>query len=185
MDRLVGRMLELAALENRRVLEDTHELPVKEWVGEAMADLRPLAEQRGVVMTARGAGDQVVRGDGFLLRQALGNLLENAIDFSPPGSDIIVAWESHGGSVRFTVEDSGPGIPDYALDRVFEKFFSLPSLTRFHSSVLSGSFSGGDQRILASSKSPRALRLGSHSPTVTHRSWGLASRDSLQWTGPK
>jgi two-component system sensor histidine kinase CreC len=126
MDRLVGRMLELASLENRRALEDARDLSVKEWVRDTLSEFEALAERHGVRLEATGADDSVVRGDAFLLRQALGNLVENALDFTPSGSMIHVAWKARAGRVTLTVEDSGPGIPEYALERAFEKFFSLP-----------------------------------------------------------
>nr|HBK47244.1 two-component system sensor histidine kinase CreC [Xanthomonadaceae bacterium] len=67
-----------------------------------------------------------VQGDRFLLRRALGNLLENAIEFSAPGSRIALRGERVGDRVRLSVEDQGSGVPDYALARVFERFYSLP-----------------------------------------------------------
>ena len=66
-----------------------------------------------------------VRGDRFLLQQALSNLLQNAVDFSPDGGTIHVALHGEGKQVRCSVQDEGPGLPDYAEQRVFEKFFSL------------------------------------------------------------
>jgi two-component system sensor histidine kinase CreC len=62
----------------------------------------------------------------FLLQQALGNLIDNAIDFSPNGGTIRLRSRVMEGDWEFTVSDEGPGIPDYALQRVFERFYSLP-----------------------------------------------------------
>jgi two-component system sensor histidine kinase CreC len=67
-----------------------------------------------------------VRGDAFLLRQALVNLVENAADFSPEGGRIILHAAVEADAVRFDVVDEGPGVPEYALPRVFERFYSLP-----------------------------------------------------------
>jgi two-component system sensor histidine kinase CreC len=60
------------------------------------------------------------------LRQAIANLLDNAIDFSPAGGEIGVALEKQPGNWRLTVRDHGEGAPDYALPRLFERFYSLP-----------------------------------------------------------
>ena len=65
-------------------------------------------------------------GERFLLRSALVNLIQNAIDFTPVGGNIQVAAAAEIGMAIITVRDSGPGIPEYALDRVFERFYSLP-----------------------------------------------------------
>jgi two-component system sensor histidine kinase CreC len=68
---------------------------------------------------------QVVRADPFLLHQAISNLLQNAIDFSPQEGSIRLDVSVERGRVCFGVEDEGPGIPDYAKEKVLEKFFSL------------------------------------------------------------
>ena len=72
------------------------------------------------------AGQLVVEADAGLLSQALGNLLDNAIDFTPRGGQISLRAHEHAEHVVFTVCDNGPGIPDYALERIFERFYSLP-----------------------------------------------------------
>ena len=69
--------------------------------------------------------DVLAQGDPFLLYQALSNLIQNAIDFSPAGRQIELAGQLEAGRFRFSVRDYGPGIPEYAKARVFEKFFSL------------------------------------------------------------
>ncbi|REM97832.1 two-component system sensor histidine kinase CreC, partial [Mycobacterium tuberculosis] len=66
-----------------------------------------------------------VQGDGYLLRQALNNLLENAVAFSPAGTVIALGAHAEGEGIALTVADRGSGVPDYALDRVFERFYSL------------------------------------------------------------
>jgi len=67
----------------------------------------------------------VVQGDAFLLRQALGNLIDNALAFSPENAHVQVTAQREGESLRLCVSDDGPGIPDYARERVFERFYSL------------------------------------------------------------
>ena len=65
-------------------------------------------------------------GDALLLRQAVGNLIGNAVEFSPVGSVVRVDVEYVGGTVHIRVIDENPGIPEYALNRIFERFYSLP-----------------------------------------------------------
>jgi two-component system sensor histidine kinase CreC len=67
----------------------------------------------------------MIAGDAFLLHQALGNLIDNSIDFSPASSTIKVFAEVQEEQARIMIEDQGPGIPDYAMDKIFTKFFSL------------------------------------------------------------
>ena len=66
-----------------------------------------------------------MEGDPFLLRRAVSNLLDNAIDFSPPGAEVALALHVGSREARITVRDHGQGIPDYAREQVFEKFYSL------------------------------------------------------------
>ena len=68
----------------------------------------------------------LVSGAITLLAQALGNLLDNAIDFTPQGGEIALAAEKRNEEVQLSVIDNGCGIPDYALERIFERFYSLP-----------------------------------------------------------
>src|SRR5690606_6547460 len=67
----------------------------------------------------------LLSGDAFVLRAAVLNLLENAIDFSPEGSaiEIRISWDDPW--VKLEIRDHGPGIPDYAKERIFERFYSL------------------------------------------------------------
>ena len=67
-----------------------------------------------------------VEGDAFLLRQLLGNLIDNAIDFSSAGGVVDVRLHARSNGLRIEVADRGPGLPDFALERVFERFYSLP-----------------------------------------------------------
>ena len=123
---LVDRMMELTALESRRSLDATAPVALKPLLLELAASAQPAAEARGLhVVVAEGLVDATVEADAFLLQQALSNLIANAIDFSPPGGTVTLGLARHRRMVDVTVRDHGPGIPDYAEDKVFEKFYSL------------------------------------------------------------
>lgn len=57
----------------------------------------------------------------------MGNLLDNAIDFTPQDGTIVLSAHQHEDRVTLQVTDSGSGIPDFALPRIFERFYSLPA----------------------------------------------------------
>jgi two-component system sensor histidine kinase CreC len=63
-------------------------------------------------------------------------LLDNAIDFTPQGGAIELAAREEQGQIQLIVTDSGSGIPDYALERIFERFYSLPRENGLKSSGL-------------------------------------------------
>ena len=67
-----------------------------------------------------------VRGDAFLLQQAVLNLLDNAIEFSPDGGRIEITLEIADEHAEIRIRDHGSGAPDYALPQLFERFYSLP-----------------------------------------------------------
>ncbi len=122
---LVDRLLELSSLEKRRGLIEVQGVRLDELLAEATASLAPVADARGVQIVVRGADGCVLGGDRFLLHRALTNLLQNAIDFSSAGKEIEIAVTPTPRHYQISIRDHGPGIPDYALDRVFEKFYSL------------------------------------------------------------
>ena len=68
----------------------------------------------------------IVSADEFLIEKAILNLFQNAIAFAPRGGKVVASLQQQNGSCELRVEDNGPGIPDYAQPRVFERFFSLP-----------------------------------------------------------
>jgi len=127
IQRIIERLLELSSLEARKELRQTETLVAAQLAAAAAEVVRPACATRGVKLTVRaGSPDATVRGEGVLLREALVNLLQNAFEFSPAGGEVALSWTVANGRVVFAVEDGGPGVPDYALPRVFERFYSLP-----------------------------------------------------------
>jgi two-component system sensor histidine kinase CreC len=123
---LVDRMMELTALESRRSLDRVAPVPLRPLLQELVASAQAAANARGIRMVFDTESTATVEGDVFLLRRAISNLLDNAIDFSPDGGQINVDLYVDPRIVQVKVRDHGPGIPDYAEDKVFEKFYSLP-----------------------------------------------------------
>ncbi len=151
MAEMIDKLLALAAVEHRQRLEAPQRLDPVKLAEDALAHCATRAEERGVVLrlvpavdmdkcsetvpsTGPGSSGASPRlsGDTFLLRQSLTNLIDNAVDFAPRGSTVEVAVihrPADGASparLRMEVRDQGPGVPDYALSRVFERFYSLP-----------------------------------------------------------
>ena len=122
---MVDRMMELTALESRRSLDNTVPVAMKPLVEELAAAAQDIAGLRSISVQVDAPQDAMVEGDAFLLRRALSNLLDNAIDFSPDGSTVLLSLRTTTRTVTLEVKDHGPGIPEYAQDKVFEKFYSL------------------------------------------------------------
>jgi two-component system sensor histidine kinase CreC len=122
---LVERMLELAALEGRASLETRPELNLAALVADVIAAEAALAEQKGVRLETRAEEAVAVCGDALLLRQAVRNLVHNALRATPAEGTVVVSAEPDGEAAVVAVEDTGPGVPDYALPRLFERFYSV------------------------------------------------------------
>lgn len=125
IQRVVDRMLQLASLEKRKGLEDVERIDLAALLSATIEELRPLLNQRGAAVHVSSVPVQV-RGERFLLAQALSNLLHNAAEFAPSGSSIDVRLSQADHRARVEILDRGPGVPAYALPRVFERFYSLP-----------------------------------------------------------
>ncbi len=134
-ERLMNRLLELSALEGRSSLDLTEVIDLGPVVIRAVEQGYPPAEIAAVHLDMKIPDDLVpVRGEAFILRSAVTNLLENAIDFSPRGGTVEVALRRENGTAFIEISDRGPGVPEYATDRVFDRFYSL----RHHSSGRKG-----------------------------------------------
>jgi two-component system sensor histidine kinase TctE len=95
-------------------------------VKETCMDWAPKALQREIELSFEGPKQPVyVRGDEVLLRELLGNLLDNAIVYGKERGNIIVKLKNSP-TPSLIVEDDGPGIPDLERDKIFERFYRIP-----------------------------------------------------------
>ncbi|TKB50095.1 two-component system sensor histidine kinase CreC [Ferrimonas aestuarii] len=125
MQALIDKLLELARLEKRLALESVSVVPIQQTLSEitAAADARLVA--KSIDCTVDATPQQSVKGDPFLLKQALFNLMDNALDFVSPKGQIRWTVRSDATGIALSVFNQGPHIPDYALPRVTERFYSL------------------------------------------------------------
>lgn len=122
---IVDHLLELASLENLKTLTKQENVSIGSLVNTILESLRPVISKKKLTVVNRIANDIMVVGDSFLLHRALSNLAQNAVDFSPFHGQIALFVKQEDSELEVIVEDNGPGIPEYALDKVFDKFFSL------------------------------------------------------------
>ncbi|PIU50014.1 MAG: two-component system sensor histidine kinase CreC [Desulfobacterales bacterium CG07_land_8_20_14_0_80_52_14] len=122
---IVERLLALSALENLKILPAGENIPLKPLISGVVESKQPLLRRKQIPVDCDISSDISISGDRFLLHEALSNLLQNAIDFSPKNEKIAITCRNENKCIKIMIEDRGPGIPDYALDKVFEKFYSL------------------------------------------------------------
>lgn len=109
-----------------RQLTDLEAMDVAVLTRELLQGLEPRLRGKGLQVVDDMLDAGTVCGNRFLMTQTLHNLLDNAIDFSPKGGRLVLSLKPDAGWVTWSVVDQGPGVPDYALGRIFERFYSLP-----------------------------------------------------------
>jgi heavy metal sensor kinase len=133
-------LLVLARADAGRVQMEKAPVRLDVLAGEVAESLRPVAEEMNVRLTQAASASVTVLGDERWLRQLVVNLLDNAVKFTsaaPPldgPAAVTVLVAATDGSARLSVADSGPGIPNEALGRIFERFFRADD-ARSHSGV--------------------------------------------------
>lgn len=126
LQRLVERLLDLALVEQRQALDEHVPFSLRDLVVELIrANETRILGANHIVENAVGV-DLTVCGEPFLVFQAVSNLLDNALDFTPNGGTVSISASRVGATIRIAVENEGELIPEYALSRLTERFYSLP-----------------------------------------------------------
>jgi two-component system sensor histidine kinase CreC len=127
---LVDRLLELSKLERLHAPAQRAAVALRPLVEAVLAEQAAPLRQRGLCWQWIGepaALDRArVQGDMEQLRLALSNLLANALAYAPAGSTLDLALQQDVDGVRFSLRDHGPGVPDYALPQLGQRFYSTP-----------------------------------------------------------
>ena len=125
LTRLVAQIIELSRLQADDPLDEADPVPVDELADRAVDRVRVDAADKGVEVSFTGEPTLAVLGHAGQLTVALGNLVENAVAYSPAGTVVTVSARAAGDSVEITVTDRGVGIPADELDRIFERFYRV------------------------------------------------------------
>jgi signal transduction histidine kinase len=124
--RLVSQMLTLSRLEPQQALPDMAHINLGQIAQNVCAELAPLALQRSQNLELVAAPEPMfLDGNADLLHRLIGNLVDNAIRYTPPGGHISVQVCQVATGLRLTVNDDGPGIPVDQRDQVFNRFYRL------------------------------------------------------------
>ena len=124
--RMIDMTLALAAVEHRQTLENPETFALDAVVREIAAASETQFAAGGIALRVETVDASIaIAGDRFLAGQAIRNLLQNALEFSPRGGTVDIVLRKQAPEAVLTVRDRGPGIPDFALPRVFDRFYSL------------------------------------------------------------
>jgi PAS domain S-box-containing protein len=126
--KLVNDMLDIQNLESGQMTFDSQPVAATELLTRAITSGAALTEKYGVKFElAQADAALAVRADSERTLQVLMNLLSNAAKFSPKGATVMLRASANGKSVRISVTDSGPGVPEQFRERMFGKFAQADS----------------------------------------------------------
>jgi heavy metal sensor kinase len=120
---LVDRLLTLSRAEMDQTVLARDTVNLVELAEDVVGHLGVLAEEKGQTLTIDATGTPTAVADRVVLRQALINLVDNAIKFTPPGGRVSIGVSGTDGAARIDVSDTGPGIPEEARDQIFDRFY--------------------------------------------------------------
>jgi two-component system sensor histidine kinase TctE len=126
----VNQLLSQAVLAHRLRSQQTEPVALDQLVREQCRQLALSALEQGVELAYDGDDAVLLQANAFALRQMVQNILENAIRYSNPGSEVQVRLEQGEGYISLSVADQGPGIPDAEKPLVFERFYRSPNNVR-------------------------------------------------------
>lgn len=122
LTKLVKTLLDMSELQT---VARTDEIELGALVEEVLADLEPLARERGIVLNAGGCGELYMTGSDILIYRVVFNLVENAIRYNRDGGSVYVSVNKRDTNAVIAVRDTGRGISPEYIERVFEPFFRV------------------------------------------------------------
>ncbi len=119
----IAALLRIADVKNGRHVQRFKDVDMADLCAQTVEFYEPVGDAKGVRVAAVHSGPVVLLGDEDLLREALFNLVGNAVKFTPPGGEVEIAVARDQAGVRLTVRDNGPGVAPTDRDRIFQRFF--------------------------------------------------------------
>ncbi len=126
LNKIIDGVLTLARAENLIQPQHQEALDLSKLMDEVIANRHHQIQAKKLVLLTHYQVIEMYTGDVFMLRQAMANLLDNAIDFSLEQGEITVQIKQQTSAFEIEIRDHGTGIPEYALPRLFERFYSVP-----------------------------------------------------------
>jgi signal transduction histidine kinase len=121
---LVADLFELAKLDSASVTPSLEAFSLSELVHDIALEFKLDAERRGIrLIVEHGNSGTMTLGDIGLIQRVLENLVNNAVRFTPSGGEITLEISERSQSVAIAVSDTGPGIPEPDIPRIFDRFF--------------------------------------------------------------
>ncbi|WP_239615053.1 sensor histidine kinase [Cohnella mopanensis] len=124
LERLVSDLFSYTQLEYLEKSLKLEQVEFHSFVSETISDYRHVAMEKEIEIRYESIADPLdIVADAHLLRRAVGNLIDNALRYTPTPGIIDVQWQADDRTVTFRIEDTGPGIPDHDLPHLFEPLY--------------------------------------------------------------
>ena len=120
---MLNTLMDISEAETGLMKLDLQPVRLDELVRDAIELFEFVAQEKRIIVTTALSPDLVVRADRNRLRQVLVNLFDNAIKYSPPGSRVEISAEPRANEWVITVRDTGTGIPDEEIPRIWERLY--------------------------------------------------------------
>ena len=127
MDLLVNRLLDLSRIERREALKNVEILNIKEIVKITLKapSREKIIADKDLRIDLQINSNASLKAEQILLEQAIGNIVNNALDFSPASGTITIKASQTNAAISIIVLDDGPGIPPQVINKLFTRFFSV------------------------------------------------------------
>ena len=128
LSHLITDLLDLTRLESQERVEDPVSVDVRSVLITVLARMRRVARKKNITLQWKRFGKAArytVRGDETLLASMFSNLVDNAVKYTPPGGRVEVTGGFEGSEIVIRVSDTGIGIPESKLPRIFERFYRV------------------------------------------------------------
>jgi signal transduction histidine kinase len=124
MNRLIGDLLDTVRMHAGKLTLDVEDVGVASIFRQAEETFKPIAEKRGIILQAVPPENGIaVRADPFRVSQIVGNIIGNALKFTPEHGSVTMRADANGSNVAFHVTDTGPGIPPADVVHLFDDFW--------------------------------------------------------------
>lgn len=128
MEQLIGSLLKMARLDTGSIAFEKRQCFAAEIVAQAIGELSERARQEEKEIATEGGPEEIIFCDEDWTREALENLIKNALDHTEAGGTVKVAWNRSPVLFRLTVEDDGCGIAPEDIHHIFKKFYRSRNL---------------------------------------------------------